>query len=349
MLSPALLVVFVTSPARVEPTTVPFERAAREVLGPSAELRVEGVPSLLSDADALQRAALADGVVELRWNAARQTAVLHCYIASEQLWVDRTIRFDPADRDPDRGRMLGFAVASMFIDAPRFVQARAAEPPRNEPVSAPLTAGAAPAPATASPIASSSDSATERSSVGDDAESRGPAPLPGQGGPHSLEFAGVATTGLGGSSAAEVGALAALGVPVLGPVTLRLQLEGREGEIAAAQATVQRAIAGVGLVWNTLPEASRVELRLRADALGSWFQVSHLSSDDVASVKNHGWLFGADAVATLGYRVSSSLSLSGGVGVEAMFGQTHVFTYGVERATLPALRGLAELGFLTHF
>jgi hypothetical protein len=105
----------------------------------------------------------------------------------------------------------------------------------------------------------------------------------------------------------------------------------------------------VGLTWSALPEASPVELRIRADGLGSWFQVSHLSADDVASVKNHGWLLGGDAMATVGYRVSTLLTLSVGVGFEAMLGQTHVFTHGIERATLPAFRGLGEMGFVAHF
>jgi len=350
MPSPALLVVFVMAPARVDSSTPPFEQAAREVLGPSAELRLEQVASLPPDALALERAGPADGVVEMSWNAEQHQAVLHCYIASEQRWVDRTIHFDAADRDPDRGRLLGFAAAAMFVGAPSFVRARAQEqaivgpapmaPPG--PVSAPTL------PVTAAPSGPGSMDAQASASLdvvpSRASPSRGQVSTAG-----TLEFAGVASGGFGAGASLELGALAALGVPLSESLSARVQLEGREGEIAPAQAVVRRVLAGVGLAWNALPEASPVELTIRADGLGSWFQVSHLSADDVASVKNHGWLFGGDALATLGYRVSTLLTLSVGVGFEAMLGQTHVFTHGVERATLPACRGLAALGFVTHF
>lgn len=349
MLSPGLLVVFVTSSARVEPTTVPFEQAAHEVLGPTAELRVEEVPSPLSDGAALERAGLADGVVELSWNAARQTALLHCYIASEQRWVDRVIRFSPADREPDRGRMLGFAVASMFVDAPGFARTREGEQtlPAGQASTAPTSVAAVESAVASPPAPSSREAAASRAALADTSP---PEPMAGQSaGRDTLEFAGVATAGLGGSSGGEVGALAALGVPLSEPLSLRIQFAGRTGEVAMAQANVRRVITGVGLAWNALPDAGRVALRFRVDALGSWFQLSHLSSDDVASVENHGWLFGGDAVATVGYRISALLTFSVGVGFEALSGQTHVFTHGIERATLPAFRALGELGFLTHF
>jgi hypothetical protein len=343
MLSPTLLVVFVTSSARVDPTTVSFERAAHEVLGRNVEVRVQAVVNPLSDGDALERAGLADGVVELDWDRERRTALLHCYITHERRWVDRAVRFAAADRDTDRGRMLGFAVASMFIDAPSISAAPGGEQASLEPTSAAAVKSVvgsdpAPSPWDASSGAEPADVAPS------------PARLAAEGaGRDTLEFAGVATSGLGASSGAEVGALAALGMPLSDALSLRFQLAGRTGELAAAQANVRRVITGVGVAWNVLPDAHRFALRLRLDALGSWFQVSHLSSDDVASVENHGWLFGGDGVVTMGYRISSLLTFSAGVGLEAMSGQAHVFTHGVERATLSAFRGLGELGFLTHF
>lgn len=345
MLSPALLVVFVISPARVESTVLPFEQAAHEVLGPHAELRVQEVASMPSDAAALERAGSADGVVELSWNAARQTAALHCYIASEQRWVDRTVHFRAADPEPDRGRLLGLAVATMFSDAPGFAREDALVQPSIEPMPAAASAAVSPS----APIAVPAAHDAQGSAAFDGAPS-GPVPAHEEvGGARTVEFAGVAASELGTAETLELGAVAALGVPLLRALSVRIQLEGREGEIAAAQAVVRRLIGGVGLAWNVLPDTSPVELRIRASGLGSWFQVSHLSDDDAASVTNHGWLLGGDAVATLGYRVSRHLTLSAGLGFEAMLGETHVFTHGVERATLPAYRGLGELGLVAHF
>lgn len=351
MLSPALLVVFVTSSAPAEPTTAAFERSAREVLGTSATLRVERVADPLADSAALDRAGSADGVVELSWNSAAHTAMLHCYIASEQRWLDRAIRFSPADGAADRGRMLGFAVASMFLDAPRFAHARTDEPDsaeapaRQTPSSSPPVETVVTRPRGPSPLQPEAASGAEVTEASALTTKRSP---PGAG-PNMIEFAGLVATGFGYSSGTEMGALVALGVPLSGPLALRFQLTGRTGELPVAQANVRRVMAGVGLAYNGWSDTDRLVLRLRVDALGNWFQVSHLSSDDVARVDNHGWLVGGDAAATLGYRISAPLTCFASLGLEAMSGQTHVFTHGVERATLPAFRGIGELGFMTHF
>lgn len=330
MLSPAVLVVLITSPVPVEPTTAPFERAARQVLGASAEVRVETLPTPLPDAAALARAGEADGVVELSWSERRSRAVLHCYIRSEQRWVDRTIAFSAADRDGDRGRLLGFAVASMFMDAPRFVAARTASPVPHAP-EPPPAAPSIVAPVTSADISEASAVAAAYKGVGT----------------RSLEFAGVAAMGFGGSG--EAGARAVLSILVSEPLWLRLEVAARAGEIPVAQANVRRVQAGVGLAWSLLPERSALELRVRADALGGWMEVAHLSSDDVDSVRNHRWLLGADAVATLGYRVSTLATIYAGVGLEAMLGPTHVYTHGAEVATVPGLRAMGEAGFRTSF
>jgi hypothetical protein len=45
-------------------------------------------------------------------------ARLHCYLSREQRWVDRQIEFGGAGEreECERGRLLGFAVATMFTD-----------------------------------------------------------------------------------------------------------------------------------------------------------------------------------------------------------------------------------------
>jgi hypothetical protein len=345
MVAPAVLVVFLISSQSMDRTAAPFEHAAREVLGASSALQVEASPEPLSDADALDRAGAADGIVELTWNADRRSAVLHCYVSGEKRWVDRVIHFDLADRDVERGRLLGFAVASMFVDAPVFAEARA-HGAASDAVLARSAAPSMPAPAHArvTPVTATPDTGSGLD------ESAAAQLVPWQGrATRSLEFVGVAVTGSGQSGAAEVGASAALGISLSEALWLRVQLGGRAGELPAAQANVRRVVAGVGLAWDVLSEASSLELRLRVDALGSWLQVSHLSNDDATSVKDQRWLAGADTVATLGYRFSTRVTFYTGAGLEALSGSTHVSTHGVERATLPGWRALAEAGFRTHF
>jgi hypothetical protein len=335
MFVPALLVVFVLSPDPAEPTTAAFESASFEVLGPSMALRVEALAAPLADASALERAGAADGVVELSWDALRQSVLLHCYIASEQRWIDRTIRFGGHDSDRERGRLLGFAVASMFMGAPKFASARVAQQ--------------------AGDVTPSAASDVVSPSVRDRAVAPPVAPRPAEppqmarpSAQRALEFAGVVASGSSDTSG-EVGALAAVRFRLSEPLWLRAQLSARVGEVPSAQSNLRRVLAGLGIAWSALPESNSVELGLRADALAGWLQIAHLSSDDVQRVHHHRWLLGGDAIATLGYRVSSVATLYAGLGMEAMLGRTFVYTHGVEVATERNLRGVAEVGFRTRF
>lgn len=334
MFVPALLVVFVLSPDPAEPTTAAFESASFEVLGPSTALRVEALAAPLTDVTALDRAGAADGVVELSWDTSRQSVFLHCYIASEERWIDRTIRFGGHDSDPERGRLLGFAVASMFMGAPRFARARVAQQERDV------------TPAVDSDVVS--PSTRERAAAAPVAVLPAEPQVSRPTAQRALEFAGVVASGSTGTSG-EVGALAALRFQLSEPLWLRLQLSARAGEVPSAQSNLRRVLAGLGVAWSALSESNPVELGVRADALGGWLQVAHLSSDDVQRVHHHRWLLGGDAIATLGFRVSGVATLYAGLGIEAVLGRTFVYTHGVEVATERNLRGVGEAGFRTRF
>jgi hypothetical protein len=333
MLLPSVLVVFMISRDAPESTLGGFRDAATEVLGPAA-MRVERVTRPLTDSAALERAGAADGVVELEWDGARQSVRLHCYIVNQQRWVDRTITFDPSDRESERGRLLGFAVASMLVNgAEPASEATAPQPqPATRAASSKLTDGQL-------PQSPASWQAAEPTSP-----AAGWEPLAG----HALEFAGVVSRGFGGA-AENVGASAALRFAVAEPYSLRLSLSGRAGEIPAAQASTRTLGLGLGLSWSILSPTAAVELELRADALGGWMDVAHLSADDIRPVRRQRWLFGGDALATLGYRLSPMVTIFAGGGLEAMLGETHIYTHGQEVATVPTLRGVAEAGFRTRF
>jgi uncharacterized Zn-binding protein involved in type VI secretion len=57
-------------------------------------------------------------VVELSWES-ESGARLHCYVPASRRWVDRTVTFGNDDPPVERGRTLGFLVASIFVEAPR--------------------------------------------------------------------------------------------------------------------------------------------------------------------------------------------------------------------------------------
>ncbi len=334
MLLHAALVVFIMSPDPMEPTTQSFREAALEVLGPSAALHIEAAADTLPDTDAIERAGAADGVVELRWSPARDRVLLHCYVKDQARWIDRTILFSHSDPDSERGRLLGFSVASMFTEAPARREAVAEAAPHAPPEHALLPAAAS----TREPDPSSEpfDAASALPAAWSEVRGR------------SLEFSGIAASGFSGATA-ELGASAAIRFVLSEPLWLRVSVAGRAGEIPAAQANVRRAVAGLGISLSLLPDASRWEIGLRADLLGAWLEVAHLSSDDTQRVRFHRWFAGGDALATLGYRFSSLATVYASAGVEAMLGRTHVYTHGEEVAVVPYLRGVAEAGFRTNF
>jgi hypothetical protein len=341
MFSPAVLLVFVLSPDATEPTTPSFQAAAREVLGPYAAVRVEALTEALPDAAALELGGTAEGIVELIWSPARDRVLVHCYIRSQRRWVDRAIVFARQDLERERGRLLGFAVASMFSDAPSF----APRPAQQQEADRAGVEPELPQPSLPTPPRFVEDTRSAPS-WSTPASSSASAQQPLQ---RSLEFSAVAVPDVGGSLGPEFGASGALRSAIGESLWWRVELSGRLGEVPAAQANLRRVLAGVGIAWDALAAPSAVHLGLRADLLGSWLQVAHLSSDDVERVHLERWLLGSDAILTAGYGISSSAAIYAGLGVEAMFGRTYVYTHGTQVAVVPLLRSRLELGFRSDF
>jgi hypothetical protein len=300
-----------------------FERAARGVLGPEATLLLEHVADDPPDADSIARGARADGVVELTLGA--EQARLHCYFSRQGRWVDREITFGPEgapheDEAAERGRLLGLAVGTMFagdVDEP----SRAA-PPSPEPSRAPALPSPRP-PDRYRPRVTASYRWT-------------------------LEFSGTANAGIRGT-ASELGAAAGLRFGWVGPVALRAFVAGRAGSIPEAQATSRTVQLGAGSSLRLLPEASPWMLGVRADAMLSYFTMSHLSEDDLESDQRLRFLPGCDLFAEAGFRFSETLSLHVGAGVEAMFGSTFVYTHERRVAVVPPFRAVGELGVRAFF
>lgn len=337
MSSAALLLILVLSPSAEEPTNSALERAAREVLGASAAVHLERLPEPVSDAAAIERAGQAGNVAEILWENGRESVRMHCYIAADQRWVDRTIVFGANDRDEERGRLLGFAMGSMFSDAA---------------ASSDQTQGdeAGPGTAVGIEVAPVVPAGPPRRS---EADQPAPAPVlhpPTTPAHRSLNFAvQVASPGADGETSPELGVAAAFGWGFAPWLALRFGVGARMGEIPAAQANLRRLNGSVGVVWELLRPSSAIDLALRTDAIGGWVQVAHLSSDDVQRVHHHRWVGGGDAVFDVGYRLSALSSIGAGLGLEALAGNTHVYTHGREVATVPMWHGLAELQFRTQF
>jgi hypothetical protein len=310
-----------------EPRSVALQRAAVGVLGEEGRLTLVSADEDPPDAESAALARGASGVVELSWGEGDGIARLHCYMARDERWVDREIRFgaegDGSRADAvQRGRLIGFAVASMFAADREVEPAAPAAPP--------------PAPGSARPPQPSPPPDARPESVSVPAN-------------RALEIAGVLSAGVGGPGAG-FGAGAGFRARLHGGWWGRLAISGRGGSIPAAQATTRSLSLSGGVAWMALDASSSPwVLGARLDAGASYFEASHLSEDDVEPDRRSRWLPGASLMAELGFKLTESTGLFTALGPEVMLGKTEIYTHGNRVAVVPPLRAAFELGFRAGF
>jgi len=334
------LIILVIGQQPSDPSTLAFERALHGVLGASAKIEVHALPEDPPDDASAAQAAGSDGLVELVWASDGRKARVHCYVVREGRWVDREISFGAATASPEReaaerGRLLGFAVGTMFAEEAALEAPSTSDDPKPAP----------PVPSTRSkaheaheahevPTRDVAPAARERSARADSGR--------------RLEFAGIASVGVRGE-ASGLGASAGLRLAWLGPIWARLFVAGRGGNVELAETTTGTALFGAGLALAALPPAERFQLGLRIDAFGSYFGASHLSDDDVTPAHRSRWLPGGDLVAEAGVHLVGKTGLFLGGGVEAVAGRTDIYTHGNKVAVVPPFRAVGEFGFRTPF
>jgi hypothetical protein len=339
------IVVLVIGQQASDPSTIAFERALHGVLGNTLKVRIDALAADPPDAESVAQAAGTDGVVELKWAADGSKARVHCYLAREARWVDREISFGAGTASPDReaterGRLLGFAVGTMFAEEAELETAPAsASSPASAPTSKPAPSAAKPAPSAAKPSSVPRD--------GDTAATEAPRTRSGET-TRMLEFAGIASAGIHGT-AEGLGASAGLRLALVGPIWARLFVSGRGGSIELAQATTRTALLGGGLALAALPSQNRFELGLRADLFTSYFEATHLSEDDAGADRRSRWLGGGDLVAEGGVHLVGGTGLFLAGGFEAMLGKTEVYTHGTRVAVVPPFRVIGEFGVRARF
>ncbi len=332
-----VLVVFLT-PHPSDPLLQGFEDAALQLMAEGTGLTVKLRDGELGDAGALALGPGADGIVQLWCSESTDTVRLRAYFARDQRWVERQVSFEAGDPEYDRGRVLGFVVASMFVGLPEVDDPEPIppEPPAPEPEEvAPRTAP------TSAPVVPSAPAASER-----DATSYVGAAKPFD--RRALEFTGLATMGLGGD-ADTLGARAALAWRVGERLFIRPSFALRLGDLPAAEATTNSGLVGLGATVPLLPADSALNVELRADLLGGWLAVTHFSDDDPEPVRLLREQFGADLMLALRFGITKTAAVFASTGMEAMLGATDVYTRGELATTIPRLRSLVEFGARTEF
>jgi hypothetical protein len=319
-------------------STRAIEQALRAALGREAAIvvRPASEPSAPATDEALTAAAASEragilGVVS--WSDKQRRVVIRFVKPPDGRWTDREVRFDAADAPNERGRTVGFALASMMPDEAFPSADRRKSDAEADP--------AAPLPIPPTPPATG----VATGSPGPDAHPAVP-PRPN---PLALDLSALAVTAPGGYGGG-VGGAVAIRIPLRGAVGLRGGLSARGGQIGPAQATSRVIVGGVGMAWQPwLDPARRWAVGARLDGLLLFHDVSHLSQDDSQAAHLSRFIPGVDVAVEGAYRFSDHAAAVGALGAEVAFGRTDVVVRQEPVASLPPGRVLVELGLRVSF
>ena len=348
MASPLVLIIFVAAGDAHDPSTVAVLRATRDALGANVTVTMQELPHVPADPDALERAraAHATAVAEIVWSTQQHLrATIHVHVDGATRWIDRDIGFDSSDAPAERGRTLGFALASMLPErereddaAPAASSAPPIAPPRERPSTPDVPVLTPPG----TPTAPAPTPPTSR----EQGETPTMVSRPWIGSVDAAAIGSVGVAGYGGGIGAAIGGRWRV-APVL---ALRLGGGARSGDVPPAQASSLVMFGALGVVLHTSESLSRsFEVGARADLLITRLSLNHLDSDDPTTVHESRWLGGADLLFEGSWFFSPYAGLFAATGVEGVAGSTDVYVAHVRTAVLPTFRAVSEVGVLARF
>ena len=323
-MSALLVVILVAAGETNHPTTIGAAGAARELLGAAHDVEVREIDAMPNDDRALAVAASlrAAGVVELYWDSPEhRQARIRIHLEPKPGFSDRLIAFDEKDEIAERGRTVGYAIASM-------VTAPVAEPNRPVPARPRVDVVAPPLRPTASVEPTSK------------ARPRG-----------ALDVVAAGAVGIDGPAGGWGGALSGRWYFV-GPLAARLGASARSGQVADIQSTSLLIHAAAGLAWvpfASSTSATPFQFGIRLDALLMREQLTHFSPDDDEPVTQMRWLPGADAALEGIWLFSPNAGFLGSFGMELAFGRTHVTLHQERVTSIPPVRLVFQAGVRTTF
>jgi hypothetical protein len=327
LLAAVSVLVIIASGDPADGSTQAMEQALRGALGRDVQVAVRSSSDAASDESLVtaannEHAAL---LVVVAWSERPRRATLRIVKPADGRWTDREIRFDAADVATERGRTVGFALASMMPEDALSTPERAPPPP----------------PAAAAGVAPPSSAAR---SPGELAPPYIPAPNP-----LALEASALAVTAPGGYGGG-LGGVVAIRLPIGGAFALRGALSVRGGEVAPAQATSRVIVGGAGVAWQPWLDARRRwALGARFDALLVHHDLGHLSQDDPEVTHLSRFLPGFDVALEAGYRFADRAAFVAAAGAEVALGTTDVVVRDHQVASLTPARVLFELGLRVSF
>lgn len=320
----AALTIWVAASQVAAPSTGALADAAREMLGPDVRVHTEAFP------DEHPEAASAPGPGEesalLSWDLPRHehARLRICRAAADCL--ERWVTFEPSDPEVERGRTLGFLVASVVLNqsapAPQAVEPR--RPPSLAP--APTTA-ARPLPAPRRDVVVVPHSPRRF--------------------PRGELTAAAVVSGLG--DATTLGANLAVEYARSPRLRLGLSAELRFGELGAAQASSEIASLLARASYVLTRPGPSTWLGVSGGAGMYYFSASHFSADDREPDRQGRFLFGGTLGAIAGVDFNATSTLFCELGAEILSGKTTIFVHEEARASWPWAAPLARVGLRAAF
>jgi len=359
--APLTIVILVAAGGASEPATLAIERTTNKALGRDARVIVRESAGPPSDGEALAVEEEANGgaVVEVTWGEqGHRVATLRLHLAGRPRWTERTIGFRAADADSERGRTLGFTLASMLpepdasLDAPFPAPAPAPTPASARtlasaptPAPAPTLASTptpAPAPTLASPASPAAASTIAIAELVPPWTSDGDLRW-------AVDLFGVGATGLGGQ-VQSAGGGAALETFLLSLLSVRIGGAIRAGELGSASARTLILLASAGLALHPWRRPSHVfGAALRVDYVMMSQSVTHFSATGADLSTRARLLSGVDALVETEWRLGEGTDLLAGAGIEEMLATTYVDLNGHRMATVSGTNFVAEAGLRLRF
>ena len=269
----------------------------------------------------IERLVRAQTSAQVLWlDAAHTRARARVHVAATNRWTERTIEFAVVDTSIERGRALGFAVTSMLPE-----ETLAANPYRKR------------------------------------ADKRPPQPDLST----AMRLVGVGSTGLGGT-AGGYGASIAAEFFVTQTMAVGFGIAGRQGPVPAVKGSDRLISAAAGVsfwprgasFWGIFAGGFRVDALLLRHTVYDGRPPTETTTPQSSKT-----LPGLDALGQLALHLSSAVDIIGSLGVEVAIGDTGLQvqvppaaqapppatpTYKTE-GTIPALRGVAEVGIRVSF
>lgn len=303
MAAAVVIVVMIAAGGQPQATTPALTRSLEEALPPGALVLVrEGAATTDEEIASVGSKLHADAVAVVVWSDSESThATLRVHRPSSGGVVAREMDFRPADGTSDRGRAVGFAIASMMPPV-------ADEGPRTPASPAPPNVPSAPAELPAAPTA---------------------APPPRVG----VDLLFAITGGVGGDAGGFGGALGVRYV-LADRFDVRAALAATQGSFPSVAGTLTLVKPTIGVGWQAL-RIERATISPRFE-IGPWHHSVSRSGEGVT--EGNRWIPGMSVVLEGSWRVVERLDIITAVGVDVALGSTRVFVGAEERTSIPVTR-----------